>query len=85
MLTEIKNETPANEILPSPILPKTLGKMVMNRIEAVKLGFERIEKEWQQLEYIGSLTLKRLNINIPKYQEDDFIPKDNKEYPQDAP
>lgn len=57
----------------------------MNRVEAIERGFKDIEKEWKQLEYIGELTLKRLSINIPKYQEDCFIPKDNKEYPQDAP
>lgn len=57
----------------------------MNRIEAIYEGFKEIEKEWRHLKYIGELTLKRLNINIPKHQEDDFIPKDNKEYPQDAP
>lgn len=58
----------------------------MNRIEAVEQGFKEIEKEWQYIQYIGELTLKRLSINLPKYQEDCFIPKGSyKEYPQDAP
>lgn len=60
----------------------------MNRIESIYEGFKDIEKEWKQLEYIGELTLKRLNVKQieQNVKQDCFIPKGSyKEYPEDAP